>query len=82
MNDLLLLPKNYLQNLKQRVILNGQIFEWRKTSSGVPPGSVLEPLLFLIYIMGLPDGITSICNIFAGYTSLFSKVQKIKKSVN
>ena len=35
--------------------------------------SVLGPLLFLIYINNLPDGITSICKIFADDTSLFSK---------
>ena len=45
-----------------------------KKNSGVPKGSVLAPLLFLIYINDLPDGITSICKIFADDTSLFSKV--------
>ena len=80
--DLLLLLKNYLKNRKQRVVLNGQTSEWRKINSGVPQGSVLGPLLFLIYINDLPDGITSICKIFADDTSLFSKVQDINKSAN
>ena len=72
--DLLLLLKNYLKNRKQRVVLNCQTSEWRKINSGVPQGSVLGPLLFLIYINDLPDGITSICKIFADDTSLFLKV--------
>ena len=38
--DLLLLLKNYLKNCKQRVVLNGQTSECRKTNSGVPEGSV------------------------------------------
>ena len=66
----------------QRVVLNGQTSEWRKINSGVPQGSVLGPLLFLIYINDLPDGITSICKIFADDTYLFSKVQEINRSAN
>ena len=80
--DLLLLLKNYLKNRKQRVVLNGQTSEWTKSNSRVPRGSVLEPLLFLIYINDLPDGITSMCKIFADDTSLFSKVQHINRSAN
>ena len=80
--DLHLLVKNYLKNRKQRVVLNGQTSEWRKINSGVPQGSVLGPLLFLIYINDLPDGITSIGKIFADDTSLFSNVQDISKSEN
>ena len=69
--QLLSLLTNYLENREQRVVLNGQTSEWRKIKSGVPQGSVLGPLLFLIYINDLPDGITSICKIFADDTSLF-----------
>ena len=38
---------------------------------------MLGPLLFLIFINDLPDGITSLCKIFADDTSLFSKVYDI-----
>ena len=80
--DLLLLLKNYLKNCKQRVVLNGQTSKWRKINSIVLQGSVLRPLLFLIYINDLTDGITSICKIYADDTSLFSKVQDINRSAN
>ena len=79
--ELLSLLKNYLQNREQRLVLNGQISGWRKINSSVPQGFVLEPLLFLIYINDLHDGITSMCKIFAGDTYLFSKVLDIDKSV-
>ena len=80
--ELLSLLENYLQNPEQRVVLNGQTSAWRKIYSGVPQGSVLGPLLFLIYINDLPDELTSICKIFADDTSLFSKVLNINESAN
>ena len=79
--ELLLLLKNYLYSREQRVVLNGQTSEWKRIYSGVPQGSVLGPLLFLIYINDLPDGITSMCKIFADDTSFFSKVLDVNKSV-
>ena len=77
---LLSLLENYLENRKQRVVLNGQNSEWKEINYGVPQGSVLGPLLFLIYIHDLPDGITSICKIFANDISLFSKVLDVNES--
>ena len=73
----LALLKDYLYSGKQRVVLNGQTSDWRKINSGVPQESVLGPLLFLIFINDPPDGIASLCKIFADDTSLFSKVYDI-----
>ena len=63
-------------------MLNGQTSDWRKINSGVPQGSLLGPLLFLIYINNLSEGIISICKIFADDTSLFSKVYNTVNSEN
>ena len=80
--ELLPLLKNYLEIREQRVVLNGQTSEWRKIMSGVPQGSVLGPLLFLIYINDLPDGINSLCKTFADDTSFFSKVYDTHNSAS
>ena len=71
--ELLSLLKNYIQSHEQRVVLNGQTSGWRKINSGVPQGSVLGPLLFLIYINDLPDGMMSMCKTFADIHLFFQK---------
>ena len=72
--NLLKLLENYLTDRQQRVVLNSQMFSWQNAYAGVLQGLVLGSLLFLIYINDPPDGLTSMCKIFADDTSLFSKV--------
>ena len=72
---LLALLSNYLSDRKQRVVINGQESDWGVVESGVPQGSVLGPLLFLIYINDLEKGIKSNIKFFADDTSLFSIVR-------
>ena len=72
--NLLNLFKSYLSERKQRVTLDGKSSNWGSINSGVPQGSVLGPLLFLIYINDLEEGIKSSIKFFADDTSLFSIV--------
>ena len=41
---------DFLKNRRQRVDLNGQFSSWADVNAGVPQGSILRPLLFLMYI--------------------------------
>ena len=70
--NLLSLLKSFLNNWFQRMVLNGQCSNWSSVLAGVPQGSILGPLLFLIYINDLPEGLQSSVKLFADDTSLFS----------
>ena len=63
---------SFLNDRHQTVVLNGQCSNWSKIKAGVPQGSILGPLLFLVYINDLPEGLTTNAKLFADDTSLFS----------
>ena len=63
--NLLSLLTDFLRNRKQRVILNGQSSSWANINAGVPEGSILGPLLFLIYINDLSGNIQCNPKLFA-----------------
>ena len=63
---------DFLKDRKQRTTLNGCFSTWKNVKAGVPQGFILGPLLFLIYINDLPEGLSSNTKIFADDTSIFS----------
>ena len=65
---------DFLSNRKQRVVLNGQVSTWTSVNAGVQQGSILGPLLFLIYINNLSDNLSSNVKLFADDTSSFSVI--------
>ena len=74
--------ENFLKERKQRVVLNGQVSTWKNINAGVPQGSILGPLLFLIYINDLTEGLTTNVKLFTDDTSLFSVVHNTQTSAN
>ena len=71
---LLKLLISFLDSRKQRVLLNGQCSSWGFINAGVPQGSILGPLLFLIYINNLTENLQSNPKLFADNTSLFTLI--------
>ena len=64
----------WLCNRKQRVVLKGKTSRWEKVESGVPQGSVLGPLLFILFINDIEDDITSLLSKFADDCKVARKV--------
>ena len=66
--------KDFLEERTQRVVINNEMSSEGSVSSGIPQGSVLGPLLFVIYINDLPRHVESFVRIFADDTKVFSRV--------
>ena len=65
--------RNYLSNRQQKVMVNGKFSEQRLVKCGVPQGSILRPLLFIIYIIDLGKYLSECrVNLSAKDTTLFT----------
>jgi len=65
-----------------RVVVNGHRLTWTQVISGVPQGSVIGPLLFLIYVNDLPDWIILEMRMFADDTKVWKKITGIKDCID
>ena len=66
---------SYLSNRRQRVVINDQTSEWTYVLAGVPQGSILGPLLFLIYINDIVNELQASVSLVADDTSLYIIVE-------
>ena len=66
--------EQWLTHRRQQVVVDGEVSNRKSVSSGVPQGSVLRPLLFLIYVNDFDNNITSNVLKFADDTNFFRKV--------
>ena len=73
-NDVINWIDKWLTHRRQRVTVDFEISNWKSVLSGVPQGSILGPMLFLIYINDLEDDISSKVLKFVDDTKVFRKV--------
>ena len=69
--------KDFLTDRTQRVVVNGKTSQEGAVTSGIPQGSVLGPILFVIYINDLPQTVKSQIKMFADDTKLYSRVDRV-----
>ena len=69
--------ENFLSNRKQRVCIRGSFSEWVNITSDVPQGSVLGPILFIIFVNDMPDVVNSMLLMFADNTKLYRTMTSV-----
>ena len=69
------LVESFLSNRYQCEVLNAQASSWADVKTGVPQGSILGPLFFLIYINDLSENLKSTVKLFVDDTSIFHVVK-------
>ena len=70
--------EDFLTERLQRVLINGNPSEWNRVTSGVPQGSVLGPILFVVFVNDLPEVTSSTAQMFADDTKLYRHVDTIE----
>ena len=69
---------DYLKGREMRTVVRDEKSEWRKVTSGVPQGSVLAPVMFLIYVNDMPEAVSSYISLFADDAKLLRKISNQK----
>ena len=80
--------KEFLSGREQSVFVNGANSSWKDVTSGIPQGSILGPVLFLVFINDMPDVIVVLIKLFAEDAKIYAVVSnqadndKVQHSLN
>lgn len=72
--------EGFLKNRKQRVAVNAHYSSWQHVKSGIPQGSVLGPILFILYVNDLPEQLNNNILMYADDTKIYARVNSIEDS--
>ena len=68
----------FLANRRQKVTVEGVTSSWTDVKSGIPQGSVLGPILFVVFINDMPNNLLSNCKMFADDAKVYRDVNNIE----
>jgi len=66
--------RTFLTRRTHQVVVNSGLSSWLEVLSGIPQGSILGPILFILFINDLPDVVRSKAHVFADDTKVYRKV--------
>ena len=73
--------EDFLKDRKQRVVMGNHVSSWEAVTSGVPQGSVLGPILFVIYINDMPTCVSNhLCKLYADDSKIIAEINNTDDS--
>ena len=79
--DMIGIIHSFLSNRMQRVTIDGKYSQWTNIEAGVPQGSLLGPILFLVFINDIVEVVESDIRIFADDTFIYRKIDQLSTQI-